>query len=80
MKERETRKGIVERTKVLYEETENVIRIGNECTKTFWMKEGVRQGRPPSPVLFTLFMADLGEVLNKEQDEGMFVENKNSGH
>ena len=43
MKERGIRKGIVERIKELYE-TENVIRIEDKYTKTFWTKKGVRRG------------------------------------
>ena len=65
MKETGIRKGIVERIKELYEETENRIRIGDKYTKTFWAERGVRQGCPLSPVLFTVFMADLEEVLKK---------------
>ena len=76
MKERGIRRGIVERIKELYEETENVIRIGDKYTKTFWTEEGVRQGCTLSPVLFTLFMADLEEVLKKGQDGGMVVGDK----
>ena len=37
-------KSIVERIIELYEETENVIRIGDKYTKNLWTKEGVRQG------------------------------------
>ena len=70
------RNGIVERIKELYEEVENVIRIGNKYTKTFWTKEGVRQACTLSPVLFTLFVADLEEVLKTGQDGGMVVGNK----
>ena len=76
MKERGIRKDIVERIKELYEETENRIRIGDKYTKTFWMERGVRQGCLLSPVLFTLFMADLEEVLKKGQDGGTVVGNK----
>ena len=76
-KERAIRKRTVERIKELYEETENVIRIGYKCTKTFWAKEGVRQGCTLTPVLFTLFTA---EVLKKGQDGGVVFGNKNSGH
>ena len=43
MKETGIRKGIVERIKELYEETENRLRIGDKYTKTFWTERGVRQ-------------------------------------
>ena len=65
-KERGITKGIVERIKELYEETENVIRIGDEYSKTFWAKDGVRQRYSLSPVLFTLLMADLEEVFKEK--------------
>ena len=65
--------------KRLYEKTENLIMNGDKYAKTFWTEEGVRQGCTLCPVLFTLFMAHLEEVLKKGQDAVMVVGNKNSG-
>jgi len=80
MKERGIRNDIMERIKELYEETENIIRIGDKYTRTFWTEREVGQGCSLSPVLLTLFMTDQEEVLKKGQDGGMVVGNKNSGH
>ena len=59
MKGRGMRKGIEEQIKQLYDETENVIKMGDKYTKTFWANQEVRQRCTLILVLFTLFMADL---------------------
>ncbi|XP_017879159.1 trichohyalin-like, partial [Ceratina calcarata] len=65
MRERGIREGLIERTKEIYEETRNTIRLENGMTEEFWTEEGVRQGCILSPTLFITFLADLEEELNK---------------
>ena len=57
-----------------YKETKNVIRIGDQKTKEFWTKRGVRQGCPMSPTLFNIYMMDLEKEMKKEQTGGVMVE------
>ena len=66
----------MKRINELYKETKKVIRIGDNYTKTFWTKVGVGQGCTMNSVLFTLFMADLEEVLKKGQDGSIVVGDK----
>lgn len=53
--------------KEIYQETSNVVRYGEALSKEFWTREGVRQGCVLSSALFTLFLADIEEMLAKEQ-------------
>ena len=40
---KEVNRGIIERIKEIYEETENFVRIGETLTRSFWTAEGVTQ-------------------------------------
>lgn len=67
------RRGLVERTKEIYEETINVAKCKNQCSEEFWTSEGIRQGCPLSPTLFTVFTADMEKVLRNGQAGGLVV-------
>ncbi|XP_071578809.1 uncharacterized protein [Temnothorax nylanderi] len=71
------REGISEqlRTRIedLYEETRSVVRVKGEKGSCFWTVKGVRQGCPPSAMLFILLLADLEETMRRGQDGGVVV-------
>lgn len=73
MEKRGIRKGLIRRAKEIYTETSNVVRANGTLSQEFWTKEGVRQGCPLSPTLFTIFTSDMEEELRKEQTGGIVV-------
>ena len=56
---------LVNRTREIYTETRNKIKVGEEMSRAFWTEEGVRQDCPLSPTLFTNFIADIEEEWEK---------------
>lgn len=67
---------LTRRVKEIYEDTRNIVRIGNQETREFWTVKGVRQGCPLSPALFNVYVAGLEEELRKGQAEGIVVGNR----
>lgn len=65
MRRRRIRESLIDRIREMYSETRSRVRIGTEVTDCFWTKNGVRQGYPISPTLFNLYIADVGEFLQR---------------
>lgn len=55
----------------IYEETKNVVKMGENKSEEFWTEYGVRQGCPLSPTLFNAYIADLEEEMRRGQEGGM---------
>src|SRR4051794_27235422 len=47
----------------MYRGTSGCVRVGGECSGSFEMQTGVRQGSVLSPLLFNLFMEGLADRL-----------------
>ena len=60
----------------IYEETENVIRVGNSEIGKFWMEDGGRQGCKISATLFNVYLSDLEKELCKVNEGGIVVGKK----
>ena len=60
-------RGLIGRIKEIYE-TENFVRIGETLTESFWTAEGVGQGCPLSPTLFTIYTSEMEGTFKKGQD------------
>lgn len=69
---------LVNRIAQKYEETSAKIRVNGLYTKEMWKTKGVRQGCPISPTLFSLYIADLEQHLEKGQTGGVVIGRKNS--
>ena len=50
--------------KSMYEEVQCSVRVNNNMTDPFYVKQGVKQGCPLSPTLFSLYINDLAEDIN----------------
>lgn len=70
-------KGISDRLRTrideIYKETRNRIRVNGKISNVFWTTRGLRQGCPLSPVLFSLYTADLEEKLRRGQAGGVLI-------
>ena len=64
---------LLNRIKGLYEETETSVRTSRGMTRNFITKKGVRQGCVLSPDLFSLYIADLDEALEKRNIGGIVL-------
>lgn len=64
---------LLNRIKGLYEETETSVRTNKGITRNFITKIGVRQGCVLSPDLFSLYIADLDEALEKRNIGGIVL-------
>lgn len=61
------------RIREIYEETKNVIRVGERCGKRFWTCKGVRQGCSLSQMLFNVLVANMEKELEKEGVGGIKI-------
>lgn len=57
----------------IYKETRSVVKVGGKTSKKFWTTKGVRQGCPLSPTLFTLYIAELEEKMERGQAGGVVI-------
>ncbi|KAL6264211.1 hypothetical protein P5V15_004378 [Pogonomyrmex californicus] len=64
------------RIEEINEETVNTVLVNGTYSKEIWTNAGVRQGCPLSPTLFTIYIADLEEVLLRRGQVGDLVINK----
>ena len=60
----------------IYEETENVIRVGSNEMGKLWMKDGVRQGCKISAMMFNVYMINMEKELSKINEGGIVVGKK----
>lgn len=56
---------LVSRCKEVLRETSFRVKVGEEMGEEFWTEKGIRQGCPLSSSLFSLFIADLEEMMEK---------------
>lgn len=57
----------------MFRETKSRVRVGEKTGEEFWTARGVRQGCPLSPLLFSVLLADLEEVMKKVKWGGVKV-------
>lgn len=57
----------------VYRETSCRIKIGDKCSRKFWITKGLRQGCPLSPLLFLIHIADVEEFLRKSSNGGVCI-------
>lgn len=62
---------LIWRLERIYEETEIVVKANDEVSKKFRTTKGVRQGCVMSPLLFNLYIADIGKNLKMRNIDGI---------
>lgn len=70
LEERGINRKLINRIKDIYEETINMVIIGDKCTEEFWTEGALRQGCLLSSLLFITFIADVEDFLKKRQNGG----------
>ena len=58
----------------MYCEVETRVPYGGETSNTFNSFLGVRQGESLSPLLFSMYVNDMGEILHESGSEGITVD------
>lgn len=56
----------------IYKETTCRIKVGEKCTRKFWIGKGLRQRCPLSPLLFLILIADVEDFLRK-RGNGVYI-------
>lgn len=59
----------------LYKSTENVVRIIEKSTESFWTAEGLRQGCPLNPTMFPIYISEKEQTFNNGQGQGTVLIN-----
>ena len=57
----------------IYKKTKCAVRIGGNCTQFFSITKGVRQGCPLSPILFNLYVNDIFQIINENNDSNLYL-------
>lgn len=65
--------GLIERVRILLNETKSKVRIGEEMGEQFWTGRGVRQGCPLSLILFNILISNLEEAMRKVKWGGVRI-------
>ena len=60
--------------KDIYSKSTCAVKIGNRCTSFFNCRKGLRQGCPPSPNLFNLYINNLFQTINKVNPDLLFLD------
>jgi hypothetical protein len=64
---------LVRKVEEIYARTRNKVKVGEKEGEWFETTKGVRQGCSLSPLLFTIYVADVDEMLRKAQAAGVVV-------
>jgi hypothetical protein len=63
---------LVRKIEEIYVRTRNKVKVGEKEGKWLETTKGVRQGSPLSVLLFTIYVADIDEMLKKPQPGGVW--------
>jgi hypothetical protein len=74
MRERGISEWLVRKVEKIYARTRNKVKVGEKGGEWFEKTKGVRQSCPLSPLLFTIYVADVDEMLKKAQAGGVGVD------